>query len=135
MSTICFEEIASELRAVVGDDAVGDPETAHEALDELDRGTGWDGADDFHFRPLGELVDGDVEVAVAPRRSRERAQDVQPLDREWPRERNGLEALSRLMNLLGVELEGFTGLHQLSCVVERSGPVEPTTEYLADEGP
>ena len=29
VSTICFEEIASELRAVVGDDAVRDPETAH----------------------------------------------------------------------------------------------------------
>ena len=59
--------------------------------------------DGFHLCPFGELVDGDVEVAVAPRRSRERAQDVQPPDRERPRERNGLEALSRLMDLLGVE--------------------------------
>ena len=89
----------------------------------------------LHLGPLGELVDGDVEVTVAPRRSRERAQDVQPPDRERPREQNGLEALSRLMNLLGVELAGFAGLHQLSCVVERSGPVEPTAEYFADEGP
>ena len=64
--TVGFEEIASELRAVVGDDAVGDPETAHEALDELNRGTSWDGADGFHFHPLGELVDGDVEAAIAP---------------------------------------------------------------------
>ena len=45
---------------------LGTSETAHEALDELNRGTSWDGADSFHFRPLGELVDGDVEIAVAP---------------------------------------------------------------------
>ena len=37
VSTVCFEEVTGELRAVVDDDAVGDPETAHEALDELDR--------------------------------------------------------------------------------------------------
>ena len=39
VSTIRLEEIASELRAVVGDDAVGGPKTAHKALDELNRGT------------------------------------------------------------------------------------------------
>ena len=70
---ILHEGAACELGAVVGDDAVGDPEAAHETLDELDCGAGWDSADGFHFRPLGELVDGDVEVAVAPRRSRKRA--------------------------------------------------------------
>ena len=71
VSTIHFEEIAGELRTIVGDDAVRDPKPANEAFDELDRGAGWDGADGFHLCPLGELVDGDVEVAVAPRRSRE----------------------------------------------------------------
>ena len=85
--------------------------------------------------PTCELVDCNIDVAVAPRRSRERAQDVQPLDSERPRECDGLEALSRLMNLLGVELAGFVGLDQLSCVVERCGPVEPTAEYFAVEGP
>lgn len=108
---------------------------AHEALDELDSGASWDGIESFHFCPLGELVDGDIEETVAPRRSREWAQDVQPPNRERPHERNGLEALSRLMNFLGVELAGFARLHQLRCVVERSGPLESTAEYLADEGP
>ena len=37
VSTICFEEIAGELRTVVGDDAIRHPKPAHEALDELDR--------------------------------------------------------------------------------------------------
>ena len=72
---------------------------------------------------------------MAPRRSTERAQDVPPPDREPTRGRDGLEALRRLVDLLSVELAGFTGLHQLSYVVERSGPVEPTAEYFADEGP
>ena len=36
VSTVGFEEVTSELRAVICDDAVGDPEAAHEALDELD---------------------------------------------------------------------------------------------------
>ena len=76
VSTVGFEEVASKLRTVICDDAVGDPEAAHEALDELDSRAGWDGMDGFHFHPLGELVDGDVEVSVAPRCSRERAQDI-----------------------------------------------------------
>ena len=71
ISTIRFEEIASELRAVVGDDVIRDPKPAYDTLDELDRRSGRDGADGFYLRPFGELVDGDIEVAVAPRRSRE----------------------------------------------------------------
>ena len=35
-STICFEEIAGELRTIVGDDAIRYPKPAHEAPDELD---------------------------------------------------------------------------------------------------
>ena len=73
VSTLGFEKVTSKLRAVICDDAVGDPEAAHEALDELDSRAGWDGTDGFHFRPLGELVDGDVKIAVAPWRPRERA--------------------------------------------------------------
>ena len=84
VSTICLEEITSELRAVIGDDAVGDPKTDHEALDELDCRASWDGADGFNLRPLSELVDGDVEVSIAPRRPRARAQNIQPPDRERP---------------------------------------------------
>ena len=38
------------------------------------------------------------------------------------------------MDLLGVELAGLAGFHQLDRVVECRGPVEPTTERLAYEG-
>ena len=43
VSTIYHEEIASELRAVVGDDAIRDPKPVHETLYELDRRSGRDG--------------------------------------------------------------------------------------------
>ena len=99
--------------------------------DELDRGASWDGADGFHLRPLGELVDGDIEVAVAPGRPRKRAQDVQPPDCEWPRKGYSLQAFCQLMDLLGVELAGLAGLHQLGRVVECRRPVEPTMKRLA----
>ncbi len=46
-----------------------------------------------------------------------------------------MEALSWLMDLLGVELTGLAGLHQLSRVVERRRPVESAAKHLADEGP
>src|SRR3954462_1755807 len=73
VSTVCFEEVIGELRTVVCDDAVRHPESAHDAPDELDCGTRGDGEDGLYFSPLGELVHGDVEVAVAPWRLRKRA--------------------------------------------------------------
>ena len=91
-STVHFEEIAGELRTVVSADAIRHPKPAHEALDKLDHSASWDGVDSFHLCPLGELVDGDVEVAVSPRRSRKWGQDIQPPDRERPREWDGLQA-------------------------------------------
>ena len=42
VSTVGFEEVASKVQTVICDDAVGDPEAAHEALDELDSRAGWD---------------------------------------------------------------------------------------------
>ena len=59
----------------------------------------------------------------------------QPLDHKWPRERDGLETLSWLMDLLGMELAGFASLHQFDGVVECRGPIEPTVNRLADKGP
>ena len=38
------------------------------------------------------------------------------------------------MDLLGVELAGLAGLHQLGCVVESRRLVEPVAERLAHEG-
>ena len=74
-----------ELGAIIGDDSVRDTEATCDTADELKccvlgNLDNWD-----HLRPLGELVDGDVEVLIAPDCSGEWTQDVQPPDREGPR--------------------------------------------------
>ena len=82
VGAVGLEEAAGELRAIVGDDVVGDAEEAHQTLDELHRRSHRDVADWLHLRPLGEFVDGDVEVAVVPDSAWEWSRDVQPLDRK-----------------------------------------------------
>ena len=54
---VVLERSTGELRAVIGDDAVRHPETAHDPPNELARRLRSDG---LRFYPLGELVDGDV---------------------------------------------------------------------------
>ena len=81
---VALEDAAGELRAVVRDDAIWPAETAYQPLDEFDGRSGWHPSHGLHLRPLGELVNGDEEEAIAPERSREGAQDIQPLDRERP---------------------------------------------------
>ena len=71
---------------------------------------------------------------VAAGHPRECAEYVQPPDYEGPREWDRLEPLRWLVNLLGLELAGLAGPHQLSCVVERRRPVESAAECLANEG-
>ena len=128
-----FEQPAGELRAIVGDDAAGHAEAAYQALDELHRGSCRDVPDWLHLRPLGEFVDGDVEVAVAPNRSWERSQNVQPPDREQPRKGDGLKSLSGLVYLFGMELARLALLDEFGGVLERGGPVEAVAESFAHE--
>jgi hypothetical protein len=106
---------------------------ADQPTDELDCGPGWNGAHQLHLHPLGELVDGDVEVAVAPLRSREWTEDVQPPDSKRPSEWDGLQLLRQLMNLLGMELACLTPLDHLSHVPERRQPVEAALVHLRGE--
>jgi hypothetical protein len=91
-------------------------EVAHQPLNELDGRPGGNGAHQLHLRPLGELVDGDVDVALAPLRSREWTQDVQPLNSKGPSERDGLQLLRWLMDLLGMELACLAPLDHLRSI-------------------
>ena len=45
------------------------------------------------FYPLCELVYGDKQVGVASGRPLERSDQIEPPDREWPRDRDCLECL------------------------------------------
>ena len=131
VGTVGLEQPAGELRAIVGDDAVGYAEAANQTLDEFHRRSCRDVPDWFHFRRLGELVDGDVEVAVAPDSSWERSQDVESQDRKRPGEGDGLESLGGPVHLLRMELTGLAGLDELGGILEGGRPVESIAESLA----
>jgi hypothetical protein len=102
-------------------------------MDELDCGPGRDCAHRFHLHPLGKLVDGDVEVAVAPLRSGEWTEDVQSPNYKGPSEWDGLQLLRRLMNLFGMELARLAPLDHLRRIPECGRPVEATSICLHGE--
>jgi hypothetical protein len=71
-----LECAAGELRPIVSDDSVRDPKLADDGLDELDRILFVDLDNRGRFQPLGEFVDGDVEILVPSDGLREWPQDV-----------------------------------------------------------
>ena len=64
----------------------------------------------------------------------EGSQEIQPPDRERQGERDSLESLCGLVNLLGVELAGVAGLDDGGCILKHRRLVEATPEDLACEG-
>jgi hypothetical protein len=75
---------AGELGPVVGDDPVRDPEPTDYRLDEFDRKLLVDFDHRGRFRPLGEFVDGEIEILLPSDGPREWPQDIQPPNNEWP---------------------------------------------------
>jgi hypothetical protein len=75
---------AGELGPIVSDDPVQDPKLADDGLNELDRRLLVDLNHRGRFWPLGEFVDGDIEIPVSSDGPGEWPQDVQPLNSEWP---------------------------------------------------
>jgi hypothetical protein len=59
---------AGELGAFVGDDGVRDPKAMDDVGEECHRLFGPDAVQGSDFDPLGEFVDGDQQVRVAPER-------------------------------------------------------------------
>jgi hypothetical protein len=57
---------AGELGAIVGDDGFHDPETMDDVGEECHRLFGPDAVQGLDLDPLGEFIDGDQEVRVAP---------------------------------------------------------------------
>jgi hypothetical protein len=73
-----------ELGHVVSDDPVQNPKPADDGLDELDCRLLVDLDHKGCFQPLGEFVDGDIEIPVPSDGLGEWPQDVQPPNSEWP---------------------------------------------------
>jgi hypothetical protein len=76
--TISLEHTTGELGPVVGDDPVQDPKSADDGLDKLDCGLLVDLDHMGSFRPLGELVNGDIQISESSDSPGEWTQDVQP---------------------------------------------------------
>ena len=89
----------------------------------------------FHLRQLCELVDCNVQVLKAPDITGERAQYVEPPDREWPGERDRLKGLSWLMKLLQMELARFTLGDQLNCILDSCGLAKSLSEGFCNQIP
>lgn len=70
------EDVAGELSAIIGDDAVGDTESKYDLLDEIGGLLCSDRGNRLGLNPLGELVHGDEDVCEAPRCRLERTNHV-----------------------------------------------------------
>jgi hypothetical protein len=131
---ILCEGMACELRAVVRDQLGGYSKMAHQSLYEIYSCLCGYLSNWLYFRPLFNLVDCNEQEFKAPGTSGERAQDIKPPDQKRLGERYRLESLSWLMNVLGVEVAGFTSGDKLCCVLESRVPVETLPESFADQG-
>jgi hypothetical protein len=61
-----LELFSGELRAIIGDDGVWDPESMDDVGEECHRLLGPDAGQGSDLDPLGEIFDGDQQVREAP---------------------------------------------------------------------
>jgi hypothetical protein len=81
---VVLEGIASKLGPIVDDGPVWDPKSAYDGLDEFHCGLLIDLDHWGFFRPLGELVDGDIEELKPSDGAGKLPHDVQPPHSEGP---------------------------------------------------
>ena len=85
--------------------------------------------------PLCKLVYGDKQVGIAPGRSFERSDQIEPPDHERPRDGDRLECLGRQVGLPSVVLTPFIGAYDLLGIGYCNGPVEALSECVSNQGP
>jgi hypothetical protein len=83
--------------------------------------------------PLGELVDGDVNILESTQSMLKGANHVQSPACKGPGGWDHLQGLCWDVDLLGEELTSFTPLDQCLCVCNGGGLVETCSESLADQ--
>ena len=62
----CQELVAGELRPIIGDDGVWNPEPVDDISEEQHRLLGFDLIDRASLNPFGELIDRHQQMGVAP---------------------------------------------------------------------
>ena len=125
---------AGELGAVVGDDGVRDPEAMDDVGEERHRLLGPDAGQGSDLDPLGEFVDGDQQVRVAPGRLLQGTDEVQTPYSKGPGDGYRLQSLSGQVGLLRVELTPLAGAYNPSGIDHRGWPVKTLSEGIPNEG-
>src|SRR5688572_1016423 len=128
------EFFAGELGAIVGDDGVWDPEAMDDVGEECHRLLGPDAVQRSDLGPLGEFVDGDQQVRVAPGRLLQGTDEVQTPYSEGPGDGYCLQSLSGQVCPLRIELAPFAGADNSSGVSHRRWPVEALPEGISNKG-
>nr|ABA98750.1 retrotransposon protein, putative, unclassified [Oryza sativa Japonica Group] len=93
--TEIFKYSARELSVVIGDDPIGYPKPVHNVDEEISSLAYRDCNDRFGFDPLGKFVNSYKEMSVTTDNLFKRADHVEPPNRKRPRQRDGLQLLSR----------------------------------------
>jgi hypothetical protein len=122
------------LRPVVGGDRIRHPEPVDGVCEERHGLLRPEIRDWAHLDPLGELVDGNQHVGVAPGRLSQVPDNVQPPHGKRPCDGDRLEGMSREVGLAGVKLAPFAGAHDLAGISNRGRPIEALAECVAHEG-
>jgi hypothetical protein len=117
MAAVLCEDSLCKVCHVVGDDAVGNPISCDDLVEELDGRRAVKFFDWLGLDPLGELVHCDQQMRQAPGRCLEWSYHVQAPDSEQPGERDGLEGYRWSVSMLGEALAAVALLHQLFCVL------------------
>ena len=73
-------------------------------------------------------------MRVASRHFFKRPDLIEPPDREWPCDGDGLERLGRQVGLPNVVLAPFVGAHNLLSIGYYGRPVEALSECVPDQG-
>ena len=75
-----------------------------------------------------------MQVGIAPGRSLERSDQMEPPDHERPHDGDRLDCLGRQVGLPSVVLTPFAGAHNLFIVGYCSRPVEALIECISNQG-
>ena len=115
---------------MVSDDTIGNFKAAYNSSVELERGLRSLCPDGFHFHPFCKLVNGDDQILITPHCLGEVSHNVKLPDREGPGQWDCLQGLSWLVNILGMKLASFTGLHDMCCICHGCVPIKALPHSL-----
>ena len=73
-------------------------------------------------------------MCIAPGHPLERFDQIEPLDHEWPCDRDRLECLGQKVSLPSIVLTPFAGAHDLLGISYYSGPIKALLESVSNQG-